>query len=155
MAVTKIISGGQTGADRGALDAAMDLGLHHGGWCPRGRRAEDGRIPDRYQLMEHKSAEYPPRTEANVLEADGTVIFYIRRPSRGTGLASAVARKYGRPAFSVDLGRSPEHQISKLRKWLAQHEIRVLNVAGPRASRGLTIGEDVRRFLVAALRKEG
>jgi hypothetical protein len=74
MPPSKIISGGQTGVDRAALDAAIELGIPHGGHCPRGRRAEDGRIPDRYQLTETDSAQYRVRTERNVLDADATLI---------------------------------------------------------------------------------
>jgi hypothetical protein len=71
----KIVSGGQTGADRAALDWAIFHDLPHGGWCPKGRKAEDGVIPDQYQLTETSSASYPQRTQWNVRDSDGTVIF--------------------------------------------------------------------------------
>ena len=109
----KIISGGQTGVDRGALDAAMELGIPHGGWCPRGRTAEDGRIPDRYQLRETDSPDYSFRTEQNVLDSDATLILYRGRIAGGTELTLRLARQHGRPHLVVDLdaavgaGRGP------------------------------------------------
>jgi hypothetical protein len=73
--LTKIISGGQTGADRAALDAAIEYGVPHGGWIPKGRRTEDGRLPDRYILQETSNIGYPQRTKLNILDSDGTLIF--------------------------------------------------------------------------------
>ena len=93
----KIISGGQTGVDRGALDAAISLGIPHGGWCPRGRLAEDGRIPDRYQLRETDSPDYPSRTEQNVLDSDATLILYRGRIAGGTEFTLRLAQQHGRP----------------------------------------------------------
>ena len=75
MPIIKIVSGGQTGADRGGLDASIHCELPHGGWCPKGRKAEDGRIPDKYQLVEMSTSDYLSRTEANVVDSDATVVF--------------------------------------------------------------------------------
>src|SRR5437870_10377236 len=95
--LTKIISGGQTGVDRAALDVALELGLPCGGWCPRGRRAEDGPIPERYPLQEMKSPAYPPRTARNVRDSDGTVILTRGQPDRGTALTIELAERYRKP----------------------------------------------------------
>jgi hypothetical protein len=99
----KIISGGQTGVDRGALDAAIELGLEHGGWCPMGRIAEDGFIPTRYALRQTDTEKYAERTERNLLEADGTLILYRRELSGGTDLTRYLCQRHGRPLLLIDL----------------------------------------------------
>jgi hypothetical protein len=132
MLVKKIISGGQTGVDRAALDVALELGLECGGWCPKGRRAEDGPIPARYPLKETDSEQYPPRTEMNVCEADGTLIVTRGRPDRGTGLTLQLAQRYHKPFLVVDLDDAPKS--TEIRKWLRSNRIHILNVAGPRES---------------------
>jgi hypothetical protein len=148
--VWRIISGGQTGADRGALDAAIELGLQHGGHCPAGRRAEDGRIPERFRLIETESADYAVRTERNVLGADGTLLVTRGAPTGGSALTAALARKHGRPLLHLDLdgGGDP---VAAVREWLAAREIKCLNVAGPRESSCPGIAQDVRALVVAAL----
>lgn len=90
----KIISGGQTGVDRAALDAALQLGIPCGGWCPKGRKAKDGPIPDRYPLKETESGSYPVRTEMNVRDSDGTLILTWGRPTGGTALTVRLARRH-------------------------------------------------------------
>lgn len=150
--VTRIVSGGQTGADRGALDAAMDLGVAHGGWCPKGRRAEDGAIPARYRVRETESAAYPARTERNVVDSDGTLIV-VRGPlAGGSALTARLARARGKPYLIVDLdaGDLAGH-VSAIRSWLDRHAIAVLNVAGPRASHCPGIVGDVRALVRRAL----
>ncbi|MEN6449261.1 MAG: putative molybdenum carrier protein [Thermoguttaceae bacterium] len=142
----KIISGGQTGVDRAALDAAMELGIDHGGWCPRGRLAEDGRIPDRYLLRETESAVYAVRTERNVVESDATLILYRGRVSGGTELTLRLARRYGRRYLAVDLDAKPD--AADARRWLDQNDVDTLNVAGPRESQSPGIGQLAREFLV-------
>ena len=108
----KIISGGQTGADQGALDAALELEHPCGGWCPKGRKSEAGRIPDRYPVKEHSSPEYPVRTEANVLDSDGTLIFTHGEPTGGTKLTVELARKYAKPCYIFDFEDTAlHHQI--------------------------------------------
>ncbi|MCD6446738.1 MAG: putative molybdenum carrier protein, partial [Candidatus Marinimicrobia bacterium] len=84
--MTKIISGGQTGADRAGLDAAMELNIPVGGWCPKGRKSEDGPIDNKYPLQETTSGDYRVRTERNVKESDGTLIFTLGKPTGGTAL---------------------------------------------------------------------
>lgn len=127
----KIVSGGQTGVDRAALDVALRLGLPCGGWCPQGRRAEDGPIDPRYPLRETPTAEYTERTEWNVRDSDGTLVLTRGTPSGGTAFTIEVARAYQRPCLVVDL-RKPA-PVRLVRAWLSKHRIRVLNVAGPRA----------------------
>ncbi len=128
----RMVSGGQTGVDRGALDAAIALGIPHGGWCPRGRLAEDGRIPGRYELRETASADYPKRTEQNVVDSDGTLIVSRGPLSGGTLLTWQLAEKHFKPCLVVDIDRP--HSPEQVGQWLAACRIRVLNVAGPRES---------------------
>ncbi|MCA9264484.1 MAG: putative molybdenum carrier protein [Planctomycetales bacterium] len=147
--VTRVISGGQTGVDRGALDAAILLGIEHGGWCPRGRLAEDGPIPPQYDLWETESPEYPVRTEQNVTDSDGTLLLFRRRLTGGTRYTLRMARRHGRPHFQVDLEQPWD--IPAVQTWLAEHDIQVLNVAGPRASTSPRIQDDAREFVLALL----
>lgn len=130
--VKKIISGGQTGVDRAALDVARALYIEHGGWCPRGRRAEDGVIPPEYNLEEASSDEYPLRTEWNVRDSDGTLILTRGRPQGGTALTINIARRLGKPRLVIDMEKSPTR--AEVRRWVEAEEIRILNVAGPRES---------------------
>jgi predicted Rossmann fold nucleotide-binding protein DprA/Smf involved in DNA uptake len=141
----EVVSGGQTGVDRAALDAALDLGLPCGGWCPRGRRAEDGRLPERYPLRETPTAAYPERTEWNVRDSDGTLVLHRGRTRGGTALTLRLARRYGRPALAVDLAAAPPAAL--VRQWIAREGIARLNVAGPRESEQPGIGAQAAGFL--------
>lgn len=149
----RIVSGGQTGADRAALDAALELGLESGGWVPLGRRAEDGIIPDRYPNLREAASELPAlRTELNLRDSDATVILSHGSPSGGTALTGMLAGKLSRPLLHLDLARIPEEDaISALRDWLVQHEPETLNVAGPRESEDPAIHSAAKRVLIAAL----
>ncbi len=147
----KIISGGQTGVDRGALDAAIELGLPHGGWCPRGRTAEDGRIPSSYNLAETDSTDYPERTERNVLDGDATLIFCRGPLSGGTELTLRLAKRHGRPRLVVDLGGFIEPAV--VRDWLTHNAVEVLNVAGPRESQSPGIAAAAREYLISLFRE--
>lgn len=140
-----IVSGGQTGVDRAALDLALELGIPCRGWCPHGRRAEDGRIPDRYPLTETPTAEYPDRTRRNVLDSDGTLILHGKGRSRGTELTTRLARKHGKPFLVLDLDATPDPAAA--RAWAAANGVRVLNVAGPRESECPGIYEMAAEFL--------
>jgi hypothetical protein len=141
----KIISGGQTGVDRGALDAARCLGIPHGGWCPRGRFAEDGRIPEQYELQETSSSVYIVRTEKNVVDSDATLIFCRGRLSGGTLMTYRLANQHGRPCKVVDLNEPLDpHDILY---WLEDNQVAVLNVAGPRESQNPGIGEQTQKSL--------
>lgn len=145
----KIVSGGQTGVDRGALDAALTLGIPHGGWCPRGRLAEDGRIPDRYLLAENESRRYAVRTEQNVVDSDATLILHLGPLRGGTALTRRLAVDCGRPCLAVDLAR--DDRIALARAWLEATRPAVLNVAGPRESQRPGIAERSQRFLLELL----
>lgn len=149
--IEKIVSGGQTGVDRAALDVAIQLGIPVGGWCPRGRRAEDGRIPDVYPLRETTASNYSDRTERNVRESDGTLIVSGGPLTGGTGLTRSLARRLGKPVFVIDLRDDPAPDVSD--EWLAEHSIRTLNVAGPRESQQPGIYGRVTDFLVEALNR--
>jgi hypothetical protein len=129
----KLISGGQTGVDRAALDVGLALGLAVGGWCPKGRRAEDGIIPDRYPLVEPPERSYQNRTRRNIEDADGTLILNQGKLDGGTALTAAHARQIGKPCLVVALEEGIEP--AAFRDWLTANHIRVLNVAGPRESK--------------------
>ncbi len=140
--IERIVSGGQTGVDRAALDVALEAGIPCGGWCPLGRRAEDGRIPDRYPLIETSERDYSVRTERNIIDSDGTLIISGGPLTGGTALTRSLARRLGSPLFIVDLR---EHEsarpnllgtsvLDQLEQWLLENRIQSLNVAGPRES---------------------
>ncbi len=147
--INKIISGGQTGADRGGLDAAIELGIPHGGWCPKGRLAEDGRIPDKYKLEEMSSKDYLKRTEQNVIDSGATLIFTYGKPTGGSKRTVEFAKKHGRPYLCVDLQESLEDIKSRIKEWLEGfgREV-VLNVAGSRESKAAGIEKKVKELLI-------
>ena len=143
----KILSGGQTGVDRAALDVALELGIPCGGWCPRGRRAEDGTIPEKYPLRETSTKEYPQRTEQNVCDSDGTLILTRGKPDRGTALTAKLANRHRKPLYVVDLAQPAADEPARVRDWLRARHIAVLNVAGPRASSAEGIEAEAAAFL--------
>lgn len=151
--ISRVISGGQTGADRAALDAAIALGMETGGWVPRGRWAEDGRVPDCYPNMkETDSADPAIRTEHNVRDSDGTVVFSHGEVSGGTRWTVEVSGRLRKPLLRLDLSTQPvEDAAGRLREWIAAEGIEVLNVAGPRASEDAAIDSAVRAVLGVAL----
>jgi hypothetical protein len=152
--VSKIVSGGQTGVDRAALDVAIYLDIPHGGWCPAGRRAEDGKIPDGYELRETDQSDYSVRTEKNVIESDGTLILFRDRLSGGTELTFRLTGKHRRPSICIDLAESDDSKTDMLQSfatWIETNNIGVLNVAGPRESTCRGIGMQAEAFLVKAL----
>lgn len=146
--LVKIVSGGQTGVDRAALDVAGALGLDRGGWIPRGRRTEAGPLPPEYPLVETPSRAYRQRTAWNVRDADGTLVLTRGRPRGGTALTLEVARRLGRPFLVVDLAGDPDPAV--LAAFVGAHRIRVLNVAGPRESGAPGIGAAAAAWLRAA-----
>jgi hypothetical protein len=151
-----IISGGQTGADRGALDAAMELQILHGGWCPRDRRTEDGRAPERYALCETSSSDYPARTRRNIEDSEGTLLVTRGTPDGGSLLTLRIAARLSRLLLHIDLNTLPlEVAVQEIREWMVLHQVNVLNVAGPCESHCAGIGEDTRLLLVAAFKQKG
>ncbi len=152
----KIVSGGQTGADRAALDVAITLGLETGGWVPHGRRAEDGRIPIRYAgLIETDTESYQTRTALNVRDSDATLIFSFGEPTGGTALTLKLAQSSGKPFLAVDLDAlSRDDAVERVRGWLAEIGVRVLNVAGARESGEPRITAAVTGVLKEALTTE-
>jgi hypothetical protein len=150
--LAKIISGGQSGVDRGALDAALESQLPCGGYCPRGRRAEDGPIDSRYPMDELDSPRYPDRTEANVRAADATLILTRGAPSGGTALTAELARRHSCPMLVIDLADCDEGQAAKaIASWLRDEGIEILNVAGPRESGAPGIAAAARRVMSAVI----
>jgi len=146
----KIISGGQTGVDRAALEVALQLGLDCGGWCPRGRRAEDGPIHERYPLQETSWHGYPQRTRYNVRDSDATLILTHGPVDGGTALTVRLAEKLIKPYLVVDLN-CDEVTTQDVARWLTSTKIVVLNVAGPRESSQPGIYDAARTFLLRLL----
>ena len=139
--LSKVISGGQTGVDRAALEVALFLEIPHGGWCPKGRRAEDGPIPETFNLTETPSFNYAIRTEKNVVQSDGTLILFRKIITRGTGLTVKFAKRHQRPYLCIDMATisdtdqdATEAASQQILNWLIEENINVLNVAGPRES---------------------
>ncbi|HMC27408.1 MAG TPA: putative molybdenum carrier protein [Verrucomicrobiae bacterium] len=148
--ILKTISGGQTGADRAAFDWAIANKIPHGGWCPRGRLAEDGIIPEFYRMQETVSTEYTVRTERNVSESDGTVIFTIGKELTGGSKDTAIiATRLKKPWMHISKADSIDPP-EELRLFIKAHQIKTLNVAGTRASKEPLIADFVKATLRAA-----
>ena len=130
--IAKIVSGGQTGVDRAALNVAIALGIPCGGWCPRGRLAEDGAISRAYPLRETPTSDYAERTRWNVRDSDGTLVLTFGMPAGGTAATIGIAKALGKPLHTVDL--AAQANVAETIEWLRTHHIGTLNVAGPRAS---------------------
>jgi predicted Rossmann-fold nucleotide-binding protein len=145
----QVVSGGQTGVDRAALDVALERGLPCGGWCPQGRKAEDGPLVSRYPLKETPSADYFQRTEWNVRDSDGTLVLTRGTPTEGTVFTIEIAKKLEKPCLVLDLNEAPKE--SAVTAWAAEHNVRVLNVAGPRESKCPGIYAQASEFLRKAL----
>lgn len=146
--LTKIISGGQTGADRAALDFAIEFDIPHGGWIPKGRKTEDGVLPEKYKLQEMPTASYPKRTVQNVIDSDGTLILSHGKLTGGSAFTKEMAEKHGKPCLHVDLNYMSGFIASeKINLWIADNKIRALNVAGSRASKDPKIYDETFRTL--------
>ncbi len=128
--IEKIISGGQTGVDRAALDVAMELGIACGGWCPAGRDADDGPIPEKYPLQETADIDHTVRTQNNVRDSDGNLMFYRGELQGGTAYAVEMAKHLGRPVVAINL--DAPLQIQGVIDWIEQHRMRVLHIGGQR-----------------------
>ena len=146
--IQKIISGGQTGVDRAALDAAIKLTIPHGGWIPQGRLTEDGPLPPEYQLQETRSNSYADRTEKNVMDADATLIISRGALNGGSEYTREMAIKHNRFWLHIDLNEIPAFQAAiAINDWIAKKGIAILNVAGPRASKDPKIYKDTLNIL--------
>jgi Circularly permutated YpsA SLOG family len=133
--LARIVSGGQTGVDRGGLDAALAAGFPCGGWCPVGRMAEDGAIPPHYPLAELPGAGYQQRTKRNVMDSDGTLVIYFGKLSGGTERTVGYCEELRKPVLVVDGDTlAPEEIAAKASEFVMTNEIAILNVAGPRES---------------------
>lgn len=130
----KIVSGGQTGVDRAALDAALAYKLSVGGWCPKGRLAEDGRIPLQYPLQEAASKDYRVRTKLNVEASDATLIISAEPLIGGTQLTATYANELNRPLYILNCTKVAKSEFANIEHWLRSNRVRVLNIAGPRQS---------------------
>jgi hypothetical protein len=149
-ALQRIVSGGQTGADRAALDFAIQRGIPHGGWCPAGRKAEDGPIAPRYKLKETPAASYAQRTEWNVRDSDGTVVFTLDgHLTGGSKQTVRFARSLGNPWLHLAANCQQVDHAAVLRCFIVEHRLKTLNVAGPRQSEEPGIG----KFVTATLRR--
>jgi len=144
----RIVSGGQTGVDRAALDVAIALGIAHGGWCPAGRLSEDGSIPSRYQLQETDSSDYPERTEQNVIDSDATLILAVDRLTGGTRLTRRLCLRHDKPHLVV---RMDQTAASEVRAWLRTLRPACLNVAGPRESTSPGIQDRAMEYFLGVL----
>jgi len=150
MTLKKIISGGQTGVDQAALDVAISFGIPHGGWIPKGRRTETGKLPDKYMLKEMPTSSYPKRTEQNVINSDGTLIISRGKLTGGSLLTFGMARLYKKELLHIDLEINRGYSAAQLiQSWIVLNDIQVLNVAGPRASEDPYIYENAVRLLKA------
>ena len=149
--IRKIISGGQTGADRAALDVAIKFNIPHGGWIPKGRKAEDGRLPDKYRLQEMPTASYQAAIEKNVLESDGTLIFIRGGPTEEIIYTLKMLQKHNGKMFSIDLNMPTSYDAASLiLSWMKLQNMKNINVTGPRASEDTKIYLDVFRVLEMA-----
>jgi hypothetical protein len=152
-----ILSGGQTGADRAALDFAIRSGIPHEGWCPRGRLAEDGRLDSRYHLRETPTAKYDERTRWNVRDSDATLVITIQaKPTGGTALTLGIARQLRKPYLHIarETMDSLDAAAASVADFIAQHQVTRLNVAGPRASQEPEIAAFVKELLTATFNSQ-
>ena len=147
----KIISGGQTGVDRAALDLALKNTIKCGGWCPKGRLAEDGTIDNKYPLKETTDTTYETRTKNNVRDSDATLILYIAEMDAGTRLTFDVAREMHKPVIIIDLSENRGVSLQKVQHWLQFNHPEILNIAGSRESNNPGIYAETMEFLEALL----
>lgn len=151
MPLERVVSGGQTGVDRAALDVALILGIPIGGWCPQGRKAEDARLPAHYPLRETPSDQYAERTEWNVRDSDGTLILTRGPVCGGTSLTRVLAQRMNRPYLVMQLDEFAS--VEAVLKWIERERIRILNVAGPRQSSQPQIYAAAVEFLTALFKQ--
>jgi hypothetical protein len=142
--IKRIISGGQTGVDQAALDAAIKLDIPHGGWVPKGRKTENGPLPDKYEMLETATSKYAGRTEQNVIDSDGTLIITRGSLTEGSEYTRSMAMKHNRPWLHIDLNKKPKfHAATIIMTWIEENGVEILNIAGSRASKDPAIYSDV------------
>jgi predicted Rossmann-fold nucleotide-binding protein len=146
-----LISGGQTGVDRAALDFALEHEIHCSGWCPMGRKAEDGEIPERYPLKQTNSRLYQHRTRLNVKDSDATLVINNKTGSRGTALTIKTAQLYYKPVILIE--DTSQKSLKKLLSWLKKYNPRVLNIAGPRGSESSEVYRLATEILTKTIKK--
>ena len=148
----KIISGAQTGVDRAALDVSLELDIPCGGWCPKGRRAEDGPIPEKYPMQETEARNYTKRTKLNVQDSDGTLIINRGEIDGGTAHTARLAEKMAKPCLVIQLEEQPD--LNEITHWLTQNDIKTLNIAGPREDKRPGIYNQTVSLLISFLTEE-
>lgn len=150
MRIKKIISGGQTGVDRAALDFAIKNGIPHGGWVPKGRIAEDGIILEQYHMQEAPTEDYERRTELNIVNSHGTLIISHGELGGGSALTQKFAETHQKPCLHINLTAMPDFRAAiDIKRWIKQHDIQILNIAGPRASKDAGIYDAAMKILEA------
>lgn len=148
----KIVSGGQTGADRGALQAALNTKTDHGGWCPKGRRSENGPIPDCFHLKETETSSYPSRTWKNVRDSDGTLILTQGVAERGSKLTIEFCKKQEKPWLHVRLEKwTASQKVRMIKSWIRRNSIHVCNVAGNRESKTPGIEKETEQLITQVI----
>ncbi|HKJ63862.1 MAG TPA: putative molybdenum carrier protein [Desulfopila sp.] len=154
--VRKIISGGQTGVDQAALDAAMEVGVAYGGWLPAGRRTERGPLPQRYYHMQELPTDsYPERTRKNIENADATLIVSRGGLTGGSALTAKIAGEMDKPCLHMDLELSAGCAATHIEQWLCRHQPEILNIAGPRASSDAAIYDQVLALIKEIMHRRG
>lgn len=154
MTIKKIVSGGQTGADIAGVDAAIECNVPYGGWLPKGRKCEDGAVPETYRgFRELVCGGYPKRTEQNIIDSDGTVIFSYGTLATGSALTARLCRKHSRPCLYVDFNKYDNNTMI-IKDWLIEWDIKTLNVAGSRESKHPGIYNKVKTIIRTLLTGE-
>lgn len=155
--IKKIISGGQTGADIAGIDTALELGIEYGGSIPKGRRTEEGTLPERYdKIIELETTSYPIRTEKNVVDADATLILTYNKMGSGSALTIKLAKKHKKPYLHINLEKKQDTEaIQEVREWLTKVKPNVLNVAGSRESTSKGIYSRTYKILKEVLGQNG
>ncbi len=149
--IDKIVSGGQTGVDQAGLDVAIKLGIPYGGWIPKGRKTENGPLPQKYSMQEMPTSRYSDRTEKNVVDSDGTLIISRGQLTDGSEYTRKMAMKHHRPWLHIDITKDAKfHAATRIVSWIFDNEIRKLNVAGPRASKDPEIYLDAMNIIESA-----